>query len=143
MGISIYSKNKSIDLGCSGFQRLRRTISERCPKDIMEHYALLLDDLYYLTYHPKDAEQYDARTEKLYEKYKGTPYRKIINFLYAPDTDAKFGYGTAKSLLKVIGNYDDEIVYGYAGWGKDAARFKNFKELLNDAYETKRDWGWY
>jgi hypothetical protein len=43
----------------------------------------------------------------------------------------------------VIGNYDDEIVYGYAGWGKDAARFKNFKELLNDAYETKRDWGWY
>ena len=27
--------------------------------------------------------------------------------------------------------------------GKDAARFNNFIELLNDTCETKKDWGWY
>lgn len=130
-------------MGYFGFQRLRRTISELCPEEIREHYALLLDNLFHFASHPKDAEQYDVSTEKLYEKYKGTPYRKTINFLYAPDADAKFGYGTAKALLKVIGDYDDEIVYGYAGWGDKAARFRDFRELLIDAYETKQGFEWY
>ena len=142
MGISIYSKNKSIDMGYSGFQRLRRTVSECCPKEIAEHYALLLDGLLYYHAHPEDAKAYDAHTERLYEKYRGTPYRQTINFLYAPDAEAKFGYGTAKALLKVVGDHNDEIVYGYAGRGKDAARFPDFRALLEDACATKTDWGW-
>lgn len=139
MGVSVYSKNRSIDMGYVGFQRLRKTISELCPKPIAEHYAFLLDGLIYSSTHK---EAYDAKTEYLYEKYRNTPYRKVIDFLYAPDTDADFGYGTAKALLKIIGDYDDDIVYGYAGWGDAAARFKDFRDILEEASINKRKWGW-
>ena len=53
--------------------------------------------------------------------------------------DAEMTYGTAKQLLSVIGDYDDDVIYGYAGWGKDAARFRDFKELLQDAADTKNE----
>ena len=46
MGITIYSRNKSNDLGCGGFYRLRKTIASLCPKDIKDHYLLLADHYY-------------------------------------------------------------------------------------------------
>ena len=142
MGVHISSKNKGISMGYGGFQRLRRTVAECCPKDISEHYCELLDNLTWFLWHKDEMAVYDGVTEKLYERYRRTPYRKVIAFLYAPDCDHEFPYGVAKALLKVIGDYDDELIYGYAGWGKDAARFKDFKELLQDAVDTKSSWKW-
>lgn len=51
-------------------------------------------------------------------------------------------YGCAKQLLKVIGDYDNGKVYGYAGRGEHAARFSDFKAVLEDATETKRGFWW-
>ena len=36
----------------------------------------------------------------------------------------------------------DEKVIGYAGWGDKAARFRDFREILSDAVETKRGFWW-
>ena len=43
MGITIYSKNVSHDLGSGGFYRLRKTIAGLCPDEIKNHYMLLAD----------------------------------------------------------------------------------------------------
>ena len=59
-----------------------------------------------------------------------------------PRIRAKMTYGCAKQLLKVIGDYDNGKVYGYAGRGEHAARFSDFKAVLEDAAETKRGFWW-
>ena len=128
-------------MGAFGFQRLRRTIAHLCPQEIQAHYDFLLDNLHYLFTNKAASDQYDAYINVLYDKYPS--HRKVLNFLYASDVDALLTYGTAKQLLQVIGDYDDDVIYGYAGWGDDAARFKDFKELLQDAANTKTKWGWY
>lgn len=141
MGITIKSPNHSIDMGYGGLLRLRRTVASLCPNEIRKHYYYLLDNLIHLQYHKEEADAYDERTDILYRKYK-KQYGKVIDFLYASDCEAKLSYGTAKQLLDVIGDYDDSIIYGYAGWGDAAARFKDFKEILMDCYLSKKQLIW-
>lgn len=43
MGITVRSKNYSIDLGCTGFLRLRTKVAELTAPDIFLHYRRLLD----------------------------------------------------------------------------------------------------
>lgn len=142
MGVTIYSTNCSNDLGSGGFLRLRKTIASLCPDDIKEHYLRLTDHEREIQIKDPDFTEYDAKTAELYLKHK-TAYGKVIKFLWASDVEARFSYGVAKQLLKLIGSYDDNAVYGYAGWGDKAMRFKDFKAILKDAAETKTYWGWY
>ena len=142
MGMTIYSKNKNYDLGFGGFYRLRKAIAKLCPEDIKEHYMLLADHYFDIQIEDPGFKKYDEKTEKIYQKYRSKTYGKVIDFLWAPDLECKLTYGTAKNLLKAIGDYDDDVIYGYAGWGEHAMRFHHFKEILQDAYDTKTKWGW-
>ena len=142
MGLTIESPHISIDMGSGGFLRLRRTIASLCPKEINKHYQYLLDNIIHLSHCKEDADAYDAQTEIIYQKYK-KQYGKVIDFLYAPDTGAKLTYGAAKQLLKVIGDYDDDAIYGYAGWGPNAAKFSDFKALLQDCADCKKPLKWW
>jgi hypothetical protein len=141
MGLTIYSKNLSNDLGAGGFLRLRRIVAFLCPFEIFEHYTYLLKHYSYIVSSDEEADTYDAGTEALYRQF-GKTHGKVMDFLYASDVEAKFNYGVAKQLLTVIGDYDDQAVYGYAGWGDRAMKFKDFKAILQDAAETKTKWGW-
>ena len=143
MGITIRSKNHNIDIGTGGFFRLKKTIAGFTNKEISDHYNILLSEEYiYMVYH--GFEEYDKKTEELYEKYK-KEYGKVIDFLYASDITAKMTYGCAKQILKVIGDRTDldDMVIGYAGWGEHAARFRDFRMILKDAVETKKGFKWY
>ena len=141
MGIAIKSKRINLNMGYGGFMRLRRTIANLCPDEIKDQYNYMVDNYTHLLYHADELKAFDEKTEKIYEKNK-TKYGKVMDFLWAPDTDAKLSYGTAKQLLKIIGDFDDGKIYGYAGWGKDAARFSDFKNLLKDCVETKSSLKW-
>lgn len=44
-------------------------------------------------------------------------------------------------VIKVIGDYDDAIHYGYAG-RKDCAMFRDFKAILTDCAVHKCDMVW-
>lgn len=139
MGVTIHSPNFSIDMGYFGFERLRQKIADLTAKDIGEHYKALLggaagkeNDVW--------IESYNRKTEELAEKYNGR-YNKILNFLYAPDCDGKVSYGTCKDMLHVIGDYDDNILYGYAG-RPDCAKFADFRKLLEDCVENKKPLRW-
>lgn len=140
MGVTISSPNVYIDLGYAGFLRLRRTVSELCPDDIRIHYEYMLDH-YHDLINNGGFSKYDSITEEIYRKYHKR-YGKVLNFLYASDCGAKMSYGTAKQLLQVIGDYDNDSVYGYAGKGRKGAGFRDFKKLLQDAYETKKGFRW-
>lgn len=84
MGITIHSPHKSIDMGAGGFLRLRRDIAKLTNSEISGHYELLLTD-HYITMVYHGFEEYDRKTEELYEKYR-KEYGKVLDFLYAPDT---------------------------------------------------------
>ena len=112
-------------------------------REIAKHYDILSSEEYIcMVYHGFD--EYDKKTEELYYKYR-KKFGKVIDFLYAPDTDAKMTYGCAKQMLKAIesGTARDDMIIGYAGWGDKAARFRDFKKILEDAAETKKGFWWY
>ena len=139
MGVTIRSPHYSIDLGYFGFERLRQKIADLTAEDIGEHYRALLGGA---AGKEQDVwiEEYNRKTEELAEKYKGR-YNKILNFLYAPDCDGKATYGTCKDILKVIGVYDDNILYGYAG-RPDCAKFADFRRILEDCAQCKKQMTW-
>lgn len=141
MGITIHSKNRSIDLGYFGFQRLRQKVADLAAEDVGKHYRELGEHV--ITSLGTDEDyfrEYDRKTEEIAEKY-GGKFDKILNFLYEGDWDGSVTYGTCKDLLKVIGDYDDDIKYGYSG-REDCAMFKDFKELLQDCVENKCRMRW-
>lgn len=66
---------------------------------------------------------------------------KIVDFCLQSDCEGSIRYGACKELLKVIGNYDDNICYGYAG-REDCAMFRDFKKILEDCAEHKCNMVW-
>lgn len=135
---------RSIDLGCGGFLRLRRKVADLCGEEVSAHYRLMLDSMYdsFGTPEEKQAfwEDYDQKTVQLVQS--GKLNVKVQNFLYAPDIEGRATYGACKILLKIIGDYDDNILYGYAG-RPDCARFRDFKAILEDCVRTKSAMVWY
>ena len=103
MGLTIYSKHLSHDLGSGGFYRLRKTIAELCPDDIREHYMLLADHYFALQSIDPGLKNYDSKTERIYQKNR-VKYGKVIDFLWASDLECKLTYGTAGQLLHIIGD---------------------------------------
>lgn len=136
MGLTIYSKNKSIDMSASGFMRLRTTIAYLRGVELGKHY-----DKAKICHTDEDYDKYDKETEELFNQY----YSKdawLFEFLYASDIEGKLTYGKCRKLLDIIGDYDDNICYGYAGL-PDCAKFKDFKDILVDCVANKRQMIWY
>ena len=134
MGLTIHSPNNSIDMSASGFMKLRRTIAFLFNTEVGKHY----DKLRYLIT-DGDCDKYDRETEKLVQKY-GNDW--LFEFLYASDIEDKLTYGKCRKLLELIGDYDDDICYGYAGL-PDCAKMRDFKEILSDCVTNKRQMIWY
>ena len=66
---------------------------------------------------------------------------KVIDFLYEPDCDGSVSYGTCKQILKVVRDYDDSSLYGYAG-RPDCAKFVDFKLIVGDCVKNKCTLKW-
>lgn len=145
MGLTLCCKksNQSIDLGMGGFLRLRRTVADLCGEEVSMHYRLMLDSLYrcFASKEEKDSywANYDAKTEKLIQN--GKLNTKVADFLYQSDCGGQIRYGACKNLLKAIGNYDNDELYGYAG-RPGCARFQDFKAILEDCVKMKSDLLW-
>ena len=137
MGVSISCKKtgKSIDMGYGGFFNLRKKVAELAGGPFAEHYASLKtfgNEEYF--------EAFDRRTSEILEKKQADI--KIVDFCLQSDCDGKIHYGACKNILKAIGDYDDNIAYGYFG-RPDCAMFKDFKEILEDCVKNKCDMLWY
>ena len=141
MGITIKSKNYSIDMGYGGFKNIREKIAELTGKEIGEHYKELDKGIFlYGTALEEFFKNYNKKIAELEEKFK-IPYG-ILDFLYATDCGGKITSKKCEQIYEVIKDYDDNILYGYAG-RKDCAKFKDFKEIVKDCIDNKCNMEWY
>lgn len=136
MGVTIRCKKtgKSIDMGAGGFMRLRNKVAELAGGPFAEHYLSLKsfgDEEYF--------RKFDERTDEILKEKQADI--KIVDFCLQSDCGGKIRYGACKSILKAIGDYDDNIKYGYCG-RPDCAMFKDFKAILSDCVENKCDMCW-
>lgn len=137
MGLTIKCKKtgREMDVSYSGFNRLRGKIADLVSPKVGKHYRLL-DVISSMTSPAKEhaLKSYDDATEKLIESKELSI--KIAGFLYQSDCEGKIRYGACKEILKVIGDYNNGIIYGYAG-RENPAKFKDFKEILQDCVDNK------
>ena len=143
MGVTIESKNKSIDMGYLGFRALRTTIAGLCEPDIKKHYDDLTNGMYIFRKEERKKffKDYDEETERINKKY-NYKYNKVLTFLYTSDCNAELDVDVCKALYEVIKDNDDDKVYGYSG-RKDCATFKDFKELVKDCIDNNSKMIWF
>lgn len=144
MGVTIECKKtgRSIDLGYGGFSKLRNKVAELVGNPFAEHYLLLSEpSVIFMIGDARKAyfEKYNQETKKLIIAKK--VHTKVADFLHQSDCGGKIRYGACKEILKVIGGYDDDVLYGYCG-RSDCAKFTDFKEILEDCVENKSDLVW-
>lgn len=137
MGVTIYSKHYSADLGYAGFFLLRSTVASLLGEDIGKHYKTLRSRKIFLDREEEKLywAEYDRKTEEIANRYPKNR-QKVFAFLYTPDTDGSVTYGTCRQLLSLLDGYDDDVCYGYAG-RPDCAKMRDFKRLLEDCVENK------
>lgn len=141
MGMTIESKNHSIDLGGGGFMRLRTKVSELTAPDIFEHYKKLDEGLrLYGDERKAFYKSYNAKIAELDKKYEGR-MSDILDFLYESDCDGIMDVPHCRSIYEIIKNYDDDILYGYAG-RKDCAKFADFKKIVKDGIDSGNGFSW-
>lgn len=137
MGISLYAKKNpsfSMDMSCGTFGQLRLQVAKLAGKAWYEHYQQL-----YLPPLMKTAafcQEFDAKTKQLCREKQVSI--KIVDFCMQPDTDGFVHYGASKVLLKIIGDYENQVRYGY---GKHT-QFSDFKKILQDCVNQKCDLVW-
>ena len=143
MGVTIECKKtgRGIDLGYSGFMRLRNKVAELMGEPFCSHYKKLYDVPSLMR--PDEEKKFftDWDTEAIRMVRENDLPVKVVNFLLESVCEGKIRYGACKKILKVIGDYDDNICYGYAG-RKDCAMFMDFKAVLQDCVDNKCDMVW-
>lgn len=132
MGISIGNCRQSIDMPYSGFYKLRNKVADLLNEDFSKLYHE------YVSLSPtiSDKEAND-RLEKLYVENKLTENdNDILDFLFQPEYKGKLNYKGCRKLFNLIKDYDDNILYGYAG-RSDCAMFKDFKKIVYECYSNR------
>lgn len=134
----------SIDMGYGGFASLRARVAILVGEPFASHELQLSKSevMFMFDQEKKDAfyKKFNARTEQMISE--GKVSIKIVDFLHQSDCGGKIRYGACKEILKVIGDYDDNIAYGYCG-RKDCAMFADFKALLQECVDNKCMLVWY
>lgn len=143
MGLTIKSKNKSIDMGYFGFKRMRDSIAELLPEDLKEHHKKCEQSQFIFNDDKRKQffKEYNAITEKLDKKY-DYKYNSILHFLYACDCEAEMSLDVCKELYEFIKDYDDDIKYGYSG-REDCVMFKDFKDIVKDCINNECAMEWW
>ena len=143
MGITLSCKKtgRSIDLG-GGFLRLRRKVAELYGGPFVAVYNEICSyDPLFCT--DESAAAFDDRVSAKIERILNARQAdiKIVDFLLQSDIEGRIRYGACKNILKAIGDYDDNLLYGYVG-RPDCAKFADFRKILEDCVATKSDMVW-
>lgn len=141
MGVTIESKNYAIDLGYRGFFNLRCRVAKLAAGDIGEHYEKLSCAPLFGEDRKIFFKEYDEHISELAEKYNGE-MNHVLDFIYKSDCGGTISPEHCKSIWKVIKDYDDNILYGYAG-RKDCAKFKDFKNIVKDCIDSNCEMEWF
>ena len=138
MGVTMESKNCSIDFGYGGFYRLRTKVAELADGELGGHYRELNNVPLYGR--EEFFERYDNDTLVIVEK-NNIPHG-IVRFIYSTDCGSEISVDDCKQIYEVVKDYNDDIRYGYAG-RSDCAMFKDFKELVKDCIDNECVMKWF
>lgn len=131
-----YTK-KNMDMGYGGFNRLRKKVAELAGEPFYSHY-MKLDDLV-LGFTPDEVlQEFDQETYRMLRAGEASPH--VVTFCMQPDCEGRVTWKTCRKLLKIIGDYDDDIAYGYAA--RTHCGFKDFKAILQDCVKRKCSMRW-
>jgi hypothetical protein len=144
MGITISCKRtgSSIDMGYGGFCRLREKIAEVYGEEFERHYKLTSDVGVMLLMGDERKRYFDEYNRKTSEMIAAKKLNaKLANFCYQSDCGGSVRYGACKVIYAAIKDYDDDVLYGYAGL-PDCAKFSDFKAIVKECCDTKSDLVW-
>lgn len=130
MGITLRNKHMSFDLGSGGFYNLRKNIAGLLSKEFQELYINWTSGK--MTNDEGNKQLLSLYNRKILKDEDDV----ILNFLFASDVDGKLAVKDSRSLYNLVKDYDDNILYGYAG-RPDCFRFKDFKILLKDSVDHR------
>ncbi len=141
MGVTLLCQKSGhgIDMGYGGFWNLRSKVADLAGEPFASHYKGVRTAPFFGEARKKYFEAFDRKTEELIRDKK--VLLKIVDFCLQPDAGGVIHYGACKEILKIIGSYDDNIMYGYCG-RPDCAMFKDFKALLIKCVKNKCDLVW-
>ena len=128
MGLTIYNKERAIDMGYIGFYTLRNTIAKLFGTDFENLYNNWTSS----SWNPNKIDDKTGNIllngfyEKGIIKEEDNP---ILDFLFMSDCEGKLPAKSCKVLYNFIKDYDDNIKYGYSG-RPDCAMFSDFKEIV-------------
>ena len=126
-------------MGYFGFNNLRNRVAKLAGEPFASHYDSLNHAPFLGEARKEYFEKFDQRTAELLETKQVSI--KIVYFCLQPDAGGSIRYGACKEILKIIGDYDDDILYGYSG-RPDCAMFKDFKAILQECVDHKCDLVW-
>lgn len=148
MGVTLQCKKTGtfIDMAYGGFNRLRNKVAELAGEPFASHMKKLdLQTCMSLQFASKEERDkfnadFDTETQRMIDAKQVSI--KIVDFGLQPDCAGSIRYGACKEILKVIGDYDDNIAYGYAS-RKDCAMFRDFKALLRECVDNRCMLTWW
>ena len=86
----------------------------------------------------KDFQAFDLVTARMFWTGEVSPH--VIEFCLQSDCGGFVTWRACRKLLKIIGDYDDELAYGYAA--RPNSGFKDFKRILEDCVKHKCSMRW-
>ena len=139
MGVSTSCKKtgRTIDMGAGGFAALRERVAALESEEWRALYKtlstppLLKNKAFY--------DEFNAKTEKLLKQKK--VHIKVVDFCLQTDISGSIRFGACQQILKAIGDYDDDVLYGYCG-RPDCAKFADFKRILQDCVDNRCNMIW-
>jgi len=146
MGVTMKSPKSSVDMSYFGFARLQRDIAYMADMALGE--LVVIGRKVHTSEEAQCFEEEAAEQMQAYTLVHGQRSGKIADFLFAEDCGGSVTYGCCQELLKVLTASNDRekqfayTVYGYAGWGKDAARGEDFIRLLRECADAKKPLRW-
>lgn len=150
MGITIKSKNFSLDCGYFGFKKLRDFVASKCPHENFRKCVEEFNENILSFMRPAGwMESFNKKINDLeFLANKGSKKKEIETlewfgpFVWSSDCDAKMRYKTVKSIWEYIKDVSEDFVFGYSA-RPDAATFQQFKLLIDDCVKNKTGFKWY
>ena len=140
MGVEVSCKKTgySMTLGYGGFFRWRLKIAELCDTKWYDHYKKLVDAP--LSFLDKEwYNKFNKETERLIDQ-EGVDVR-LVDFCIQSDCGGSITYGTCKKILKLIGDYTDDIAYTYLAYADHD--WDKLKAILQECADTRSRLVWY
>lgn len=140
MGLTIYNKHSSIDLGSIGFLRLRTRIAYMHSQKLGDFYQSL-DKQWTLTEHEKEKflEDYNLKLRTIDEDLNVS--HEFLDFLYESDMEGTMSVKHCRAIYNTIKNYQEDFTIGYIG-RSDCARFSDFKRIVKECRDRRIQLYW-